>query len=175
MADDFALYSLTMCLCGHPSQARSMKRHKKRLRLIHDFSEVQAILSDRDWTMAGPVQRTSGLLLGEGVIMATGYRHRDLRRQLGQMPMPDLAAIVDVFTPPAGPCNLGEANDHLGRAGHRCHVWRPGCFRRGAGQLVRKCVALAPFRLLGLAARLVVAAPAQSPASWPTRTPMGAR
>ncbi len=126
-----------------------MKRHKKRLRLIHDFAEVQEILSDRRWQMAGPVQRMLGPLLGEGVIMATGDRHRDLRRQLGQMPMPDLAAIVDAFTPPAGPCDLGEQMTTLAERVIGALFGDQDALI-GAGHLVRKCVALAPFRLLGL-------------------------
>ena len=126
-----------------------MKRHKKRLRLIHDFAEVQEILSDRRWQMAGPVQRMLGPLLGEGVIMATGDRHRDLRRQLGQMPMPDLAAIVDAFEPPTGPCDLGEQMTTLAERVIGALFGDQDALI-GAGHLVRKCVALAPFRLLGL-------------------------
>lgn len=126
-----------------------MKRQKNRLRLIHDFSEVQEILSDRRWQMAGPVQRMLGPLLGEGVIMATGDRHRDLRRQLGQMTMPDLAAIVDAFTLPAGPCDIGAQMTALAeRVIGALFGDRDALI--GAGHLVRKCVALAPFRLLGL-------------------------
>jgi len=54
-----------------------------KLRIVWDYSEVDAILRDRDWQMAGPVQRMLGPLLGEGVIMATGKAHTDLRRPVG--------------------------------------------------------------------------------------------
>ena len=118
-------------------------------RVVHDFAEVQAILSDRDWQMAGPVQRMLGPLLGEGVIMAQEKRHRDLRRQLGQMPMPDLHAIVQAFDPPKGPCDLGEQMTLLVERVIGSLFGDPDALR-GAGRLVRRCVALAPFRLLGL-------------------------
>lgn len=118
-------------------------------RVVHDFADVQAILSDRDWQMAGPVQRMLGPLLGEGVIMAQGTQHTALRRQLGQMPMPDLHAIVQAFDPPNGPCDLGEQMTLLVERVIGSLFGDPDALR-GAGRLVRRCVALAPFRLLGL-------------------------
>lgn len=126
------------------------RKQKRRLpRLVHDFAEVQEILSDRRWQMAGPVEKMLGPLLGEGVIMATGKRHLDLRRQLGALPHIDLAAIVDAFEPPAGPCDLGEQMTTLSERVIGALFGDQDALI-GAGHLVRKCVALAPFRLLGL-------------------------
>jgi len=36
-----------------------------KLRIVWDYSEVDAILKDRDWQMAGPVQRMLGPLVSE--------------------------------------------------------------------------------------------------------------
>ena len=118
-------------------------------RVVHDFAEVQSILSDRDWQMAGPVQQMLGPLLGEGVIMATGSAHTALRRQLGPMPHPDLSAIVDAFEPTSGLADIGADMMRLAEDAMGAVLGAPGALR-GVGAIVRRCVALAPFRLLGL-------------------------
>jgi len=120
-----------------------------KLRIVWDYSEVDAILRDRDWQMAGPVQRMLGPLLGEGVIMATGKAHTDLRRQLGPMPQPDLSAIVDAFEPTPGLADIGADMMRLAEDVMGAVLGAPGALR-GVGAIVRRCVALAPFRLLGL-------------------------
>jgi hypothetical protein len=120
-----------------------------KLRIVWDYSEVDAILRDRDWQMAGPVQKMLGPLLGEGVIMATGKAHTDLRRQLGPMPHPDLSAIVDAFEPTHGLSDIGADMMRLAEDVMGAVLGAPGALR-GVGAIVRRCVALAPFRLLGL-------------------------
>jgi len=120
-----------------------------KLRIVWDYSEVDAILKDRDWQMAGPVQRMLGPLLGEGVIMATGKAHTDLRRQLGPMPHPDLSAIVEAFEPTPGLSDIGADMMRLAEDVMGAVLGAPGALR-GVGAIVRRCVALAPFRLLGL-------------------------
>ena len=120
-----------------------------KLRIVWDYSEVDAILRDRDWQMAGPVQRMLGPLLGEGVIMATGSAHTALRRQLGPMQYPDLSAIVDAFEPTPGLADIGADMMRLAEDVMGAVLGAPGALR-GVGAIVRRCVALAPFRLLGL-------------------------
>lgn len=116
-------------------------------RIIHDPAEVDEILKDRAWGMAMPALAP---LLGDGVIMATGSHHTALRRQIGQMPpIADLHAIVRDFEPPQGPCDLGEQMTALVERVLGALFGDPDALK-GAGTLVRKCVALAPFRLLGL-------------------------
>jgi cytochrome P450 len=116
-------------------------------RLIHDAVEVDEILKDRAWGMSMPALAP---LLGDGVIMATGSHHTALRRQIGQMPpIADLHAIVRDFEPPQGPCDLGEQMTALVERVLGALFGDPDALK-GAGRLVRKCVALAPFRLLGL-------------------------
>lgn len=118
-----------------------------KLRIVWDYSEVDAILRDRDWQMSMPALVP---LLGDGVIMATGAHHTALRRQIGQMPiLPDLHAIVRDFEPAQGPCDLSEQMTALVERVLGALFGDPEALR-GAGKLVRKCVALAPFRLLGL-------------------------
>jgi len=119
-----------------------------KLRIVWDYSDVDAILRDRDWQMAGPVQRMLGPLLGEGVIMATGSAHTALRRQLGPMQQPDLSAIVDAFEPTPGLSNIGADAMRLAEDVMGAVLGAPGALR-GVGAIVRRCVALAPFRLLG--------------------------
>lgn len=119
-------------------------------RLIHDPAEVDEILKDRAWVMSMPALAP---LLGDGVIMATGSHHTALRRQIGQMPHMldglDLHAIVRDFEPPQSPCDLGEQMTALVERALGALFGDPDALK-GAGKLVRKCVALAPFRLLGL-------------------------
>lgn len=119
-------------------------------RLIHEYDQVDAILKDRTWDMCMPALKP---LLGDGVIMATGSHHTALRRQIGHMPhmldMLDFTAIVRNFEPPQGPCDLGEQMTALVERVLGAVFGDPDALR-GAGKLVRKCVALAPFRLLGL-------------------------
>lgn len=120
-----------------------------KLRIVWDYSEVDAILRDRDWQMAGPVQKMLGPILGEGVIMATGKAHTDLRRQLGPMQQPDLSAIVDAFEPTPGLSDICADMMRLAEDVMGAVLGAPGALR-GVGAIVRRCVALAPFRLLGL-------------------------
>ena len=120
-----------------------------KLRIVWDYSEVDAILRDRDWQMAGPVHRMLGPLLGEGVIMATGSAHTALSRQLGPMQQPDLSAIVDAFEHTPGLSDVGADMMRLAEDVMGAVLGAPGALR-GVGAIVRRCVALAPFRLLGL-------------------------
>jgi len=99
--------------------------------------------------MAGPVQKMLGPILGEGVIMATGKAHTDLRRQLGPMQQPDLSAIVDAFEPTPGLSDICADMMRLAEDVMGAVLGAPGALR-GVGAIVRRCVALAPFRLLGL-------------------------
>lgn len=117
------------------------------MRIIKDPAVVSSILRDRDWQMAGPVTRMLGPLLGEGVILAAGDTHTQLRKQLGKMPRPDLSRIVDTYMPPSQPTDLGDEMSRLSEQVIGALFNHP---LQGAAQLVRRCVALAPFRLLGL-------------------------
>jgi cytochrome P450 len=83
------------------------------MRIIRDPIEVAAKLRDRRWQMAGPVHKMLGPLLGEGVILATGDAHTQLRKQLGKMPCPDLSKIIDAYTPPQQPTDLGDEMSRL--------------------------------------------------------------
>jgi len=117
------------------------------MRIIRDPVVVSSILRDRNWQMAGPVHKMLGPLLGEGVILATGDAHTMLRKQLGKMPRPDLSKIIDAYTPPQQPTDLGDEMSRLSEQVIGTLFNHP---LTGAAQLVRRCVALAPFRLLGL-------------------------
>lgn len=118
-------------------------------RLVYEFSEVKRILEDRAWGMDGFVRDLLGPILGDGLILSVGAQHKALRQQLGQVPIPDLNAIVQAFEPPLGPCDLGAEMTRLSEQVIGA-LFGYGERMRGVGRLVRRCVALAPFRLIGL-------------------------
>jgi cytochrome P450 len=130
------------------------------MRIIRDPSTVTQILRDRSLQMAGPVKRMLGPLLGEGVILATGDQHTQLRKQIGKLPRIDLDAILDAWTPPSGPVDLAEQMSLLAESTIGALF---NTSLAGVAPLVRRCVALAPFRLLGL------------PLDWPWLRRLNAR
>lgn len=118
-------------------------------RIIYQHAEVKSILENRAWGMDGFVKRLLGPILGDGLILATGAHHTELRKQLGKFDLPDLHAIVQAFEPPLGPCDLGAEMTRLAEQVIGA-LFGDADKLRGAGRLVRKCIALAPFRLIGL-------------------------
>jgi len=130
------------------------------MRIIKDPTTVTQILRDRSWQMAGPVKRMLGPLLGEGVILATGDHHTQLRKQIGKLPRIDLDAILDAWTPPSHATDLAEQMSLLSEQVIGALF---NTSLAGVAPLVRRCVALAPFRLLGL------------PLDWPWLRRLNAR
>ncbi len=118
-------------------------------RLVYEFSEVKSILGNREWGMTGFVRDLLGPILGDGLILSAGAQHTALRQQLGHVQIPDLHAIVQAFDPPLGPCDLGAEMTRLAEQVIGA-LFGDADRLRGAGRLVRRCIALAPFRLIGL-------------------------
>jgi cytochrome P450 len=121
------------------------------MRIIRDPSLVSAILRDPAWEMAGPICRALGPLLGEGLILATGAAHTEQRRQLGgaMRKIEGVAEAVAAYLPPEGPCDLGQEMQRLVE-GVVMRALLGTTAPTQIAPLVRRCVQLAPLRLLGL-------------------------
>lgn len=120
-----------------------------RPRLIKDPDEVDAVLKSKLWQMAGPVKRMLGPLLGNGIILATGDDHTQKRRTIGKhLTTSRVEAVVDNYVPPFGIFDIGDEMLTLSAkiVAAALDVEVPPTVPR----LVRRCVQLAPGRLLGL-------------------------
>lgn len=122
------------------------------MRIVRDPEAVSEILRNRNYQMPdGAVNRMLRPLLGSSsLILAEGEEHKKKRTQLGgPLIMPDLKAIVANFEPEDGIVDLGKEMMRLVETVIGSLL---GASSLRVGHLVRKCVALAPFRLIGIPA-----------------------